>query len=202
MDNLNASIEAMNVRQPVVRSVLKYPDAMLQKASEPVIIGSTFSLTLLKYTLDDMVATMQAHRAVGLAGIQIGVPLRLLVVQDANMQPVRVVNPRIVEQTGHSFELEGCLSFPGLFMRVPRPAHVVIEYFDEQLQRQETGYGSLLGRAILHEMDHLDGKTYLDRVSSIERESALRKLKHRKRKLDALVKSLTAKPAPKKKRKR
>lgn len=179
------------IRQPKVLEILKYPDSTLNKVSMPVLPGSNITLDQLKETLDDMVATMQANRAVGLAGIQIGVPLQMLVVQDQRLVPVKVVNPRLVEVSGHSFELEGCLSFPGLFLRVKRPESVVVEYLDENLEKCTTAADELLGRAIQHEMDHLLGKTFLDRISSVERTDALRKLKLAQRKRKALVRQLT-----------
>lgn len=191
-DSIPSAVDALVTREPKVLRVIRYPDPILERASMPVIPGTNISVKEVKETLDDMVATMQANRAVGLAAIQIGIPLQMLVVQDSGEQPVRVVNPKIVDQDGTAFELEGCLSFPGLFLRIKRPEQVTVEYFDENMDKRTTSADALLGRAIQHEMDHLVGKTFLDRISSVERSIALKKLKLHKRKFNALVKKLTA----------
>lgn len=193
MKDLTTAVDAISPRRAQVLEVLTHPNPRLTVPSQPVVIGPALALSAIQDTLNDMVATMQARRAVGLAAIQIGVPYRMLVVQDEQLKPVKVINPRVISTKGHSFTVEGCLSFPGLFLKVARPETVSIEYFDENLTKQTLEEGALLGRAIQHEMDHLDGKTFLDAVSSIERSGALRKLRIMARKVRALRKSLTAK---------
>jgi peptide deformylase len=190
MNELSAAVEAIEARQPQVRRVLAYPNPLLSAPSAPVIPGGNLTPKALKELLDDMVATMHAHNAVGLAAVQIGVPLQILVVQDEARQPIRVINPRLVSAGGHSYEVEGCLSFPGTFIRVARPDNVVVEYFDENLVKQTAHRGGLLGRAIQHEMDHLKGETFLGRLSNIERQNVVRKMKIRARKTKALVATL------------
>jgi peptide deformylase len=191
MNELSAAVNAIETRDPQVRQVLRYPNSTLTTPSAPVIPGGNLTPKALKELLDDMVATLLAYNAVGLAAVQIGVPLQILVVRDEKSGPVKVINPRLVSASGHSYEIEGCLSFPGVFFRVARPADVVIEYFDENLVKQTTGCNGLLGRAIQHEMDHLKGETFLDRLSNLERQNVLRKMKHRARKVKALAASLT-----------
>ena len=182
MNELDTAVQSIQTHHPRTLQIIQYPNPMLTQVSMAVIPGVNISPTEMRELLDDMVATMQANRAVGLAAIQIGVPLRMLVVQDQTQQPIRVMNPRIVEMSGSRFEQEGCLSFPGLFLRIARPAEVVVEYFDENLEVRRTGLGGLLGRAIQHEIDHLDGKTFLDRVSKVGRSNALTKIKAVQRK--------------------
>jgi peptide deformylase len=85
---------------------------------------------------------------------------------------------------------EGCLSFLGLFVSVKRPARATVEYWDEKGCKQTASKDGLLGRAIQHEIDHLDGKTFLDRMSNLERSNALNKNKAAKRRLKATIKRL------------
>ncbi len=169
--------------KPEVLQVVFYPDPILSTVSTSVLESIPHNEPL-QALMDSMIATMQAYRAVGLAAIQVGVPLRVLVVQDEHEQPIKVINPRIVEvDTEMLYTREACLSLPGLFVSVNRPKSVTIEYFNELGELKTTYADDLLGRAIQHEMDHLDGLTFLDRLNKIYKSAALKKYKLIKRKL-------------------
>jgi peptide deformylase len=106
-----------------------------------------------------------------------------LVVQDERREPVKVINPTIKDTDGESYILEGCLSIPGFYTKIRRAEEVTIEYFNENGELKTTINNGLLGRAILHEMDHLLGLTIFDRLSKIDRSTALNKWKKIRRKI-------------------
>jgi peptide deformylase len=153
----------------VVRPILRYGADVLERPAQPVerIDGETQAL------LDDMVATMHAAPGVGLAAPQIGVPLRLFVVDLSVGRRasaiIEVINPVIVERSGMQLEEEGCLSVPGFNATVCRPSRVTLRGFDrEGTERTWEGTG-LLARAFQHEMDHLDGRLFVERLRWIRR---------------------------------
>jgi peptide deformylase len=117
----------------------------------------------------DLFETMRAYKGVGLAANQVGVARRVAVVEtDADNSHV-LIDPVVVEQTGEDKDEEGCLSVPDIYGDVKRPARVVVEATDlDGTRRRITGEG-LLGRAMQHEIDHLDGILFLDRVGPIKR---------------------------------
>ncbi len=172
-EQLTEQIEALKPASGAVLQIVQWPDPTLRIVSKPVVSGIKDDKPLQEL-LDDMVHTMQAYGAVGLAAIQVGVPLRVLVVQDQTRKPVKVINPVIKEVDGHSFQQEGCLSFPGLFVAIKRPAEVVVEFYDENGDMKTTVATDLLGRAILHEIDHLDGKVFLDLVSKLNKAKVMK----------------------------
>lgn len=178
------------VRKPVVLPILQWPDAMLSKASLPVLTDIVTDQGLQNF-LEDMVETMKATRAVGLAAVQVGIPLRVLTVQDGMGGFAKVINPQLVEVSKEvAPEKEGCLSFIGVTVNVKRPKTVKVEYFNEKGEKVTTDSNGLLARAIQHEMDHLDGKTFLDRVSSVERSDILNKHRIMKRKVAGVMKKM------------
>jgi peptide deformylase len=174
------SLELNFNRNPLIRRVLLYPDPTLNKVSKPVLTDIVTD-TELQNLMDDMVATMKAFQGVGLSAIQIGVPLKVLVVQ-GETEPLKIINPVIQELEGESWLTEGCLSIPGFYTRVKRPDEVLIEYFNEKGERKTTINDGLLGRAILHEMDHLLGLTIFDKLSRVERSVALEKYRKLRKK--------------------
>ena len=120
---------------------------------------------------------MYAEDGIGLAASQIGVPMRVFVydVRDDEIEHGVLVNARIVEATGKQKEVEGCLSIPGLDEVVERSGHVVVEGLDrdgEPVRIEATG---LLSRCLQHEIDHLDGVLFIDRVSPLKRRMLLKK---------------------------
>ena len=115
----------------------------------------------LKELVDDMLETMYQAEGVGLAAPQVGV-LRRIVVIDVGEGPIVMVNPQIVEQSGEQCGQEGCLSVPGQAGEVTRPNYVKAQALDVNMQPFEVEGTELLARAICHELDHLDGKLYID----------------------------------------
>lgn len=113
--------------------------------------------------IDDMYETMYEANGVGLAAPQVGI-LKRIVVIDTGEGPITMINPRIVETSGEQEGSEGCLSVPGKAGKVRRPNYVKAEAYDENMELYEIEAEELLARAICHELDHLDGKLYVDLV--------------------------------------
>ncbi|MBQ3654183.1 MAG: peptide deformylase [Synergistaceae bacterium] len=150
--------------------ILKYPNPILKKKSEPVTV---FDDELAKF-VKDMFASMRAHQGVGLAAPQVGVLKKIAVIEYEGKSYV-LINPRVLDQKGLNDEEEGCLSFPGIYAHVTRPEWVKIEAQDETGATHEyegTGYTA---RAFLHEMDHLTGKLFVDYLSSLKRNAIKKK---------------------------
>jgi len=126
----------------------------------------------VKALVADLYDTMRAAKGVGLAANQIGVARRVAVAA-ADDQEVVLVNPVIVEEDGEETAEEGCLSIPDIFADVSRPARVVVETTDETGQRKRVEGTGLFARAIQHEIDHLDGILFLDRIGPLKRRRLL-----------------------------
>jgi peptide deformylase len=123
----------------------------------------------------DLFETMRAAKGVGLAANQVGVARRVAVVETGEGGSYALVNPVVVESEGRTREEEGCLSIPEIFGEVERAARVVVEAGDETGARRRIEGTGLLARALQHEIDHLDGILFLDRVGPIKRRFLLRK---------------------------
>lgn len=117
----------------------------------------------IKTLLDDMVETMEDADGVGLAAPQVGV-LRRAVVIDVGEGPIKMINPEIIEEDGLETDVEGCLSIPGKTGTVERPLYVKVKYIDEEGEEKVLDGSNLFARAICHEIDHLDGILYTDKV--------------------------------------
>jgi peptide deformylase len=160
-----------------VRPIVKYGHPMLHKPSEPVrqIDGPVRRL------LDDMVETMYAAPGIGLAAPQIAVPLRVIVVDlsvgEDPAQLIKLVNPEFVLREGEQRHDEGCLSVPGFGGSPARPTRVVVKGLDLD-GRERTYEGTeLLARAFCHEIDHIDGLLFVDRLTPLKRDLLKRKLR-------------------------
>jgi peptide deformylase len=131
--------------------------------------------------IDDMIETMYAAPGIGLAAPQIGQPLRIFVVDiSIGRDPkglIVMINPEFVERDGMQLEEEGCLSVPGFNATVVRPQHAVVKGLDREGQEQRIDATGLLARAFQHEMDHLDGTLFVDRLRGIKRDMIVRKIK-------------------------
>ena len=161
----------------MLRPILKYGDQVLHAPAKPVD-ALTPEIDRL---IEDMIETMYAAPGVGLAAPQIGVPLRIFVVdisvgREASSLLV-VVNPQIVEREGMQLEEEGCLSVPGFNATVVRPSRVVIKGLDRTGTEQQHEGSGLLARAFQHEMDHLDGMLFVDHLRGIKRDLIVRKIR-------------------------
>ncbi|MGE3302733.1 MAG: peptide deformylase [Hyphomonadaceae bacterium] len=161
-----------------VRPILTVPDPVLKQVSKPVDKVDDG----LRLLMDDMLDTMYAAPGIGLAAIQVGVAKRVIVMDLARKgepkQPRYFVNPEIVWA---SEELkpweEGCLSVPEIFDEVQRPAHVRLKYLDYNGQEVIEEAHDLFAVCIQHEMDHLDGVLFIDHLSRLKRDTAVRKVK-------------------------
>jgi peptide deformylase len=165
----------------MLRPILRYGERPLHQPAKAV---TQFDGELHRL-IDDMIETMYAAPGVGLAATQIGVPLRVFVIDTSvGRNPgelIAIVNPEFVELDGMQLEEEGCLSVPGFNATVVRPARAVVKGFDRDgnaITREGSG---LLARAFQHEMDHLDGSVFLDRLRGIKRDVIVRKIQKLKR---------------------
>jgi peptide deformylase len=161
----------------MLRPILKYGAPALHEAAR-VVTEFTSDLDRL---IDDMIETMYAAPGIGLAAPQIGVPLRIFVVDlSIGRDPsglIVMVNPEFVVREGMQLEEEGCLSAPGFNATVVRPTRAVVRGLDRHGQPQEREGTALLARAFQHEMDHLDGLLFVDRLRGIKRDLIVKKIK-------------------------
>ncbi|MBN2645063.1 MAG: peptide deformylase [Desulfuromonadaceae bacterium] len=151
-----------------IRAICHYPDPVLTKKAQPVAEINDQIRTLV----DDMVETMYAAPGVGLAAPQIGVLERVVVIDcGSKEQPelIRAINPEILEARGESNEEEGCLSVPGYYSCVKRSAWVRARYQTPEGEWVEREADGLLAVAFQHEIDHLDGHLFVDRLSSLKK---------------------------------
>lgn len=134
----------------------------------------------LRLLIDDMFETMYHAEGIGLAGPQVGVSKRVIVVdvREEGCEPFALVNPRVVERGPESEKgEEGCLSIPGVSALVERATRVVVEGLNEDGQALRIEADGLLGRCLLHEIDHLDGILFIDHLSPLKRKMLLKKWK-------------------------
>ncbi len=162
----------------MVRKILKYPDPVLRKKSEPVDSVDEE----VKALLTDLVDTMRSVGGVGLAAPQIGVNRRVIVIEipedeteDGKPRLIKLVNPEVVDTRGTVKFEEGCLSIPGIRTYVKRNEEVVVKGLDEEGKETRIEATGLLAIALQHEIDHLDGVLFIDRVSSLKREFLLKR---------------------------
>lgn len=144
-----------------IRNVITEPDEVLRKTARPV---EKFD-EKLSQLIDDMFDTMYQKDGVGLAAPQIGI-LRRICVIDVGEGPIELVNPEIIKISGKQNETEGCLSCPGKWGVTERPKKVKVRAYNRKGQQYEITGTDLLARALCHEIDHLDGVLFLDRVIS------------------------------------
>ena len=165
----------------MLRPILRYGERPLHQPAAAVTVFDDS----LQRLIDDMIETMYAAPGVGLAATQVGVPLRVFVVDvsvgsTANGLIV-MVNPVFVERDGMQLEEEGCLSVPGFNATVVRPARAVVRGLDRAGDEQTIEGKDLVARAFQHEMDHLDGMVFVDRLRGIKRDVIVRKIQKMKR---------------------
>ena len=125
----------------------------------------------IKKLLDDMAETMNAADGVGLAAPQVGVELRIVVI-DVGEGLIELINPVLLEKEGCQKGLEGCLSVPGVFGQVERYEKVVVEGLNRSGRKIRVTGSGLLARALQHEMDHLDGVLFVEKADSLQKEGA------------------------------
>ena len=164
-----------------LRPIVKYGDPVLHSPAAPVDVVDD----AIRSLLDDMVETMYAAPGIGLAAPQIGVPLRVIVIDlsvgEDPKQVIKLVNPEFVSRDGEQKHEEGCLSIPGYGGSPSRPQRVTVRGLGpDGAEKVYTGT-ELLARAFCHEIDHLDGLLFVDRLSPLKRDLMRRKLRKRAR---------------------
>ena len=143
-----------------IRKIVKYGDETLRKVCRPVEEINPRILTLL----DDMAETMRAANGCGLAAPQVGILRRIAVVETEPGELIELINPKIIAYAGEQREQEGCLSIPEKWGITVRPAHVTVRATNRRGEEFEVTGSGLLARALCHEIDHLDGKLFVDKV--------------------------------------
>ncbi len=173
----------------MVREIVVYPDKRLKQVSKPVESFDEELHTLL----DDMYDTMRAKNGVGLAAIQVGVDKRVLIInipledipEGEDEQPrentLEMINPVIVEKDGSTKFQEGCLSVPGIYEEVERAKHIKVEYFDRHGKKHVIEDDDFLAIAMQHEIDHLEGRVFIEKLSFIKRKKFEKEWKKRKK---------------------
>lgn len=157
-----------------IRKVLEYPDQrLLQKSKRITEIKHPEIQTLI----DDMFATMYDQDGAGLAAPQVGAGHRVVVIDlsRSRTEPLCLINPEIVDREGTKVNQEGCLSFPGIWIDVERSASVHMKALDRHGKPVEIKTDGYMAIAIQHELDHLDGIVFINRLSSLKRQRALKK---------------------------
>ncbi len=144
-----------------IRNIRQEGDEILKKKSREVEIIDE----KLQILIDDMIETMHKYNGVGLAAVQVGILKRVIVIDlyDDN-GPIVLINPVIIKTKGEQEVDEGCLSFPNKFAKVKRPAEVVAEYIDREGKRMRVKAKELLAQAIAHEVDHLNGELFVEKM--------------------------------------
>ncbi len=159
--------------------ILEFPDTRLRKKAEPVDnVDDT-----LRQLIDDMFETMYDAPGIGLAATQVDVHRRLLVadVSSDKDEPWVLINPLILEQDGVEVTEEGCLSVPGYYEEVERAEHIRVRYLDRDGVEIESEFEGLLAVCVQHEMDHLEGKLFVDYLSEAKRQRIRKRLEKDRR---------------------
>jgi peptide deformylase len=161
----------------VIRPILRYGADVLHRPASPV--GEI--TPDIKRLVDDMIQTMYAAPGVGLAATQVGVPLRIFVADiSIGRNPadlITFINPEFVERDGMQLEEEGCLSVPGFNATLARPSRAVVKGLNRDGQEQVVEATGLLARCFQHEMDHLEGTVFVDRLKGLQKDLIVRKIK-------------------------
>ena len=160
-------------------TVLKYPDERLRKVAQPIAKVDDS----IRAVIDDMFETMYDEQGVGLAATQVDVHQRLFVAdcsEDQN-EPLVFINPEIIKAEGHFKNDEGCLSFPGVYAKVERAETITVKALDKNGEEFSMNAEGLLAICIQHEIDHLNGKLFVDYLSPLKRERIRKKLEKEQR---------------------
>ena len=165
----------------MLRPIVKHGERILQTPASPVTV---FDESLHRL-IDDMFETMYAAPGIGLAAPQVNVPLQVCVIDltvgKRGGDVITLVNPEFVEREGMQLEEEGCLSVPGFQATVPRAQRVVVKGKDRDGRDIEVEGMGLLARALQHELDHLNGRLFLDRLRGLQRDLIVRRIRKLRR---------------------
>ena len=170
------------------RKIVIEPDPILRKKSE--ILEKVDDE--LRGLLDDMLATMYSAPGIGLAAVQVGILKRAIVIDVSKdkekKNPFFLINPEIISKSKNTSTYEeGCLSLPGYFAEIERPAECQIKYIDYFGKKKEIKATGLLSTCIQHEIDHLNGVLFIDYLSKLKRDMIIKKLIKQKKELDKVV---------------
>ena len=162
--------------------ILEFPDPRLRTKAVPVEAANVTTAEFQRL-LDDMFETMYDAPGIGLAASQVDVHQRFMVIDisEEKNQPQVFINPELSDKDGEQVYQEGCLSVPGIFADVTRADEITVRFLDRQGQPQELRADGLLAVCIQHEMDHLDGKLFVDYLSPLKREMVRKKLVKQRR---------------------
>jgi len=162
-----------------LRTILEFPDPRLRTKAQPVTRFDAALSTLV----DDMLETMYAAPGIGLAATQVDVHQRVIVIDisEQHDQPLVLINPEILTREGEASTEEGCLSVPGIFDEVKRAAKVRLRACERDGTVFERDFDDILAVCIQHEMDHLDGRLFVDYLSDLKRERIRKKLDKERR---------------------
>ena len=156
----------------MIREILVYPNKLLRETSQDVVHFDAHLHTLLQ----DMYDTMVCREGIGLAAIQIGAPLNVLIINLVDEEGAQlienlyeIINPVILEKDGLAIFQEGCLSVPGYYDEVERAAHIRVVYYDRNGNMHEEEFTDLMAIAVQHEMDHLQGHLFIEKLSYLKR---------------------------------
>jgi len=176
-----------------VLTILEFPDERLRIIAKPVARVDDS----VRRLLDDMLETMYSSRGIGLAATQVNVHQRVIVldISEEKNAPLCLINPQIVDEQGVEESEEGCLSVPGFFEKVTRAEKIIVQALDRQGEKQAFQADGLLAVCIQHEIDHLDGKLFVDYLSPLKRQRIKKKLEKLHRQERAAPSRTSAKAA-------
>lgn len=144
-----------------IRTIRTEGDEILRKKSKKVEVIDE----KIKELIQDMIETLHKYDGVGLAAVQVGILKQIVIIQEVADKPIYVIiNPEIISQSGVQVVEEGCLSFPNKFAKIERPEKIKIRAMDENGKEVEIIGKGLLAQAISHEIDHLNGKVFIDKI--------------------------------------
>jgi len=163
--------------------ILEYPDSRLRKTAERVPVVDD----AMRQLADDLLETMYAANGVGLAATQVDVHKRLLVldVSEERNQPLILINPELLSAEGRAPGEEGCLSLPGIYDKLQRATHIRVRALNRNGEQFERDAEGLLAVCIQHEMDHLEGKLFVDYLSELKRQFIRRRMEKERRQRSA-----------------
>tara|TARA_Y100001970_G_C14251731_1_gene872382 strand:- start:4922 stop:5443 length:522 start_codon:yes stop_codon:yes gene_type:complete len=172
----------------MLRKILTEPDPILRKKCEPL---ETVDIDTKKL-MDDMLETMYAAPGIGLAAIQVGILKRLIVIDiskgEEKKRPIFLINPSIVYQSKKtSVYEEGCLSLPGQFAEIERPAECTVKFINYDGKEQELKTEGLLATCVQHEIDHLNGVLFIDYLSKLKKDMIIKKLVKQKKEIERVI---------------
>ena len=172
----------------MLRKILTEPDPILRKKCEPLEKVDTDT----KKLMDDMLETMYVAPGIGLAAVQVGILKRLVVIDiskgEEEKKPLFLINPQIIHQSKKtSVYEEGCLSLPGQFAEIERPAKCTIKYIDYNGKEKDLKADGLLATCFQHEVDHLNGILFIDYLSKLKKDMIIKKLVKQKKEIERVI---------------